>query len=586
MVSFLLGAGLSTLAGHFNNYTSTHIFPGDETPQFFLAVGVGEELIKFLASALGLFLVCRQNWKRDLQNNWLAHAIAGSLGFAAAENFVYGISGQGGIARVIPLVAHAFFAVFWGLGAYTASLETKWTKVVKWLSIGLLEGIILHGLYDCVVSDNLIPDKYKILSWIVMSFVIVGIVSLHKKVIDELENKDEKNLLGNFEAEPLSENLNENPESEADTKSKKIALSVLSFFMPGLGHLLKGEIFTSLSFFLLSILGPVLVLRFAVVEMSLKFSLASFSEQKFTEDFLKIALLCAFLYFVIGFWAAWENFQSNEDFIDKRDKKKRLSAYFPVSTLFFVSLFMSFFLPAFERQKGKSKEDAKKVVIKEIPLGITWEVEKVPPAPQKEENKDSGSKEQINSITLQKDPDKKPNKKDQKKQPDPAKDKPPLGVPNSDNNNLDNLPVKLPNTGYIGVQLAEIIFNGQPRAFVTFVYPNTSADRAGLKAGDFIIAVNGKRTNGLNAFQVSNMVRGPVGTPVDLILYREGKGEITTKAYRTGTTFSLEVGNNNQVSPQLREKSKNDWPSPVEIEKYLHDLEKVSPGEVGKEIKL
>lgn len=55
------------------------------------------------------------------------------------------------------------------------------------------------------------------------------------------------------------------------------------------------------------------------------------------------------------------------------------------------------------------------------------------------------------------------------------------------------------------------------------VIPSTPADFAGIKQGDFIIAVNGKDTNGMNVSEVANLVRGPENSIVELTLLRDGK---------------------------------------------------------------
>ncbi|MDX1920145.1 MAG: PrsW family glutamic-type intramembrane protease, partial [Candidatus Caenarcaniphilales bacterium] len=189
LAGFMAGAALSILAGYGNGFASAKIFPGYENPAFFFSVGLVEESIKFLGSFLSLFIISRQNWKQDFHRNWLAQAISGSLGFAAAENFVYGIDGQGGIARVIPLIAHTFFAIFWGYGFYKFSLEKKSPKKFLWLLLGLAEGIILHGVYDCVVSETVIPDFAKAIAWIVLGLMIFGIISLHSRIAKKLRHE-------------------------------------------------------------------------------------------------------------------------------------------------------------------------------------------------------------------------------------------------------------------------------------------------------------------------------------------------------------------------------------------------------------
>lgn len=57
---------------------------------------------------------------------------------------------------------------------------------------------------------------------------------------------------------------------------------------------------------------------------------------------------------------------------------------------------------------------------------------------------------------------------------------------------------------------------------ITEVYVNTPADRAGLRAGDQIVRVNGRDTRELD--DISAHVRGPEGTEVHLTIQRAGEG--------------------------------------------------------------
>jgi RsiW-degrading membrane proteinase PrsW (M82 family) len=540
LLGFVVGVVLSTLAGHINRFTSLRLFPGPETFQFFFTVGLVEELIKFASSILGILLVSFKDWRRHFQGNWLAQAMSGALGFAAAENFIYGIDGQGGIARVIPLVAHTCFAIFWGYGIYKASYEKNPWKSAGWITLGLFEGILLHGIYDCIVSENIVSNYVKIISWILLGVLIWALIKWHQKIVERYKAQENQEL---GEQQALM---------QVQQESRKLSLPWVfaSVLAPGAGHILyRKEIFNGLTFLTLSFFLPYVILRFSLNEVIAKLAVSQASDDKVLQEFAYIILFCLIAYLGVGIWSAWELTQAAKD-LDRADSKRRLTAFFPVSTLFFVSLLTSFFLPALDKPKGKKDGEDKSMVIKEIPLGITWEIEKVPPAPQQEKDTEVGTTEAINSITIDSNPRKKPDTKNKKKQPDPAKDKPPSGVQNSDSLDRENLPDKLPQIGYIGVQLSEMVLNQEIRPYIAFVYPGTSADRAGLRSGDYILSVNGKSSAGLNAFQVSNMVRGPLGTAVELVVYRPDSGEVKVKAFRTGTVFAND--NNLPLDPKIR----------------------------------
>ena len=49
----------------------------------------------------------------------------------------------------------------------------------------------------------------------------------------------------------------------------------------------------------------------------------------------------------------------------------------------------------------------------------------------------------------------------------------------------------------------------------------TPADMAGIKAGDFIIRINNTQVKGLNLFEAVSMMRGKVGTKINLVIRRE-----------------------------------------------------------------
>jgi len=65
---------------------------------------------------------------------------------------------------------------------------------------------------------------------------------------------------------------------------------------------------------------------------------------------------------------------------------------------------------------------------------------------------------------------------------------------------------------------------GMRNDIVTIVAPlaDMPAEKAGLKAGDQIIAINGTSTIGWSVSEAVNHIRGPRGTPVNLTIYRKG----------------------------------------------------------------
>lgn len=61
---------------------------------------------------------------------------------------------------------------------------------------------------------------------------------------------------------------------------------------------------------------------------------------------------------------------------------------------------------------------------------------------------------------------------------------------------------------------------------------NSPASKADIKAGDGILAIDGKATKGMSIEDASALIRGEVGTSVTLKLSREGKGVFDTKLTR------------------------------------------------------
>ncbi len=60
-------------------------------------------------------------------------------------------------------------------------------------------------------------------------------------------------------------------------------------------------------------------------------------------------------------------------------------------------------------------------------------------------------------------------------------------------------------------------------AKVVSVYPDSPAEKAGVKAGDIILAVDGRSTEGMSLTEVIVRIRGPRGSSVKLTIQREGE---------------------------------------------------------------
>ena len=51
---------------------------------------------------------------------------------------------------------------------------------------------------------------------------------------------------------------------------------------------------------------------------------------------------------------------------------------------------------------------------------------------------------------------------------------------------------------------------------------DTPASRAGVKAGDFIVRINGEQVQGKTLMEAVNLMRGPVGSPIEITIRRKG----------------------------------------------------------------
>ncbi len=108
---------------------------------------------------------------------------------------------------------------------------------------------------------------------------------------------------------------------------------------------------------------------------------------------------------------------------------------------------------------------------------------------------------------------------------------------------------------------------GMRNEIITIVAPLTDmpAEKAGLKAGDKIYAIDGQSTAGMNVDEAVSKIRGPKDTEVTLTIYRDGqdgtkdykikRGVIVVKSVRTETKadkiFVIKVTNFNNDTMDL-----------------------------------
>jgi carboxyl-terminal processing protease len=76
--------------------------------------------------------------------------------------------------------------------------------------------------------------------------------------------------------------------------------------------------------------------------------------------------------------------------------------------------------------------------------------------------------------------------------------------------------------GGIGVLLRRLTDKSQNQFTIVEVFQNSPAEKAGVRPGDLIVAVDGSELNGLGIEQVVGMVRGAEGTPTRLTIQRTG----------------------------------------------------------------
>lgn len=99
-------------------------------------------------------------------------------------------------------------------------------------------------------------------------------------------------------------------------------------------------------------------------------------------------------------------------------------------------------------------------------------------------------------------------------------------VPESE---IEDYKLKYVSTQYGGIGASTVFIDG--KLFVNEVSEGYPANKQDVKAGDQVLKINNIEVKGKDRAQVSQLLRGPKGTPVDLVVFRDGK-EVVKKLTR------------------------------------------------------
>jgi carboxyl-terminal processing protease len=87
--------------------------------------------------------------------------------------------------------------------------------------------------------------------------------------------------------------------------------------------------------------------------------------------------------------------------------------------------------------------------------------------------------------------------------------------------------------GGIGIQVREVNVSPQTkRLLVTSPLPGTPAHKAGVRAGDLIMEINGKSTENMTMDEAVKLLRGPAGDEVSISVVHQGTTEVVKLAMR------------------------------------------------------
>ncbi|WP_410478731.1 S41 family peptidase [Pedobacter frigidisoli] len=99
-------------------------------------------------------------------------------------------------------------------------------------------------------------------------------------------------------------------------------------------------------------------------------------------------------------------------------------------------------------------------------------------------------------------------------------------VPESE---IEDYKLKYVSTQYGGIGASTVFIDG--KLFVNDISEGYPANKGDIKSGDQVVSINGIAVKGKERQEISQLLRGPKGTPVDLVLLRDGK-EMNKKLIR------------------------------------------------------
>ena len=114
--------------------------------------------------------------------------------------------------------------------------------------------------------------------------------------------------------------------------------------------------------------------------------------------------------------------------------------------------------------------------------------------------------------------------------------------------------------------------------------PDTPADKAGIKAGDYIVRIDGKQVQGKSLMEAVKLMRGPVNTNIKLTIRRKGNRKalefnIKRKIIEISSVDSRILGEKKNIA-YIQLKSFNEK-SDKQFFKIIKDFEKKSNPPIG-----